>query len=126
MAVLVLRNVTRTANWLSDWANMVLVCSLVAGVAATFVVVRTGNIKERYWEKDRQETISDASQDHPLRDPEADVRRAVLFEARQVRDRLAPPPGGLLLCRELERFHELVHIRGLAGRLVVQAGNHDG
>ena len=48
-----------TANWWSDVANMVLVVSLVAGVAATFVVVRTGNVKEAFWDKAREEAKSE-------------------------------------------------------------------
>lgn len=44
-----------TAAWLSDWANLFLLGSLVFGVIATFVVVQTGNVKERHWDKDRQQ-----------------------------------------------------------------------
>jgi hypothetical protein len=44
------------AAWLSDIANIVLVSSLVFGVAATYVIVKTGRIKEEYWDKDRRES----------------------------------------------------------------------
>ena len=51
-----------TANWWSDVANMVLVASLVVGVAATFVVVKAGNVKEAFWDKAREDAIKDISE----------------------------------------------------------------
>jgi hypothetical protein len=44
------------ATWLSDFANIVLVGSLVCGVLSTYVIVRTASIKEQYWDRDRQES----------------------------------------------------------------------
>lgn len=44
-----------TANWLSDIANIVAVSCLVGGVLAAFIIFRTSSVKERHWEKDRQE-----------------------------------------------------------------------
>ncbi len=44
-----------TANWLSDIANIVFIGSLIAGLLATFVVVRTSSVKETYWDKAREE-----------------------------------------------------------------------
>ncbi len=43
------------ANWISDLANIVAVCCLALGVIAAIVIFRTSAIKERHWEKDRQE-----------------------------------------------------------------------
>jgi hypothetical protein len=43
-----------SVNWWSDAANMVLVFSLISGVLATFVLVRTSSRKEWFWEQDRQ------------------------------------------------------------------------
>lgn len=44
------------ATRLSDLANLILIMSLVAGVIATFVIVQTGNIKEAFWDKDRDQS----------------------------------------------------------------------
>jgi hypothetical protein len=41
------------AAWLYDAANIALLCSLIAGGIATFVIVRTGNVKEHHWDIDR-------------------------------------------------------------------------
>jgi hypothetical protein len=43
-----------TASRVSDVANVVLVCSLVVGVVATALIVWMGNVKEGYWDADRQ------------------------------------------------------------------------
>ena len=56
-----------TANWWSDVANMVLVASLVVGVAATFVVVKAGNVKEAFWDKAREDAIKDISSERSRR-----------------------------------------------------------
>lgn len=42
-----------TANRVSDIANLGLVASLVAGVLATFFIVKASNVKESYWEIER-------------------------------------------------------------------------
>jgi hypothetical protein len=42
------------AAWVYDAANLLLLCSLIAGVIATFVIVNTGNVKEHYWDIDRR------------------------------------------------------------------------
>jgi len=43
-----------TASLWFDVANYALVVSLVLGVIATFVIVRTVSIKESYWDVDRE------------------------------------------------------------------------
>lgn len=45
-----------TASRVSDFANAALVCSLVVGVVATWLIVWMGNVKEAYWESDRQQS----------------------------------------------------------------------
>ena len=35
-----------TAAWVSDWANIVLIVSLIVGVVSTYLVVISGNVKE--------------------------------------------------------------------------------
>lgn len=35
-----------TAAWVSDWANVVLIVSLIVGVVSTYLVVISGNVKE--------------------------------------------------------------------------------
>jgi hypothetical protein len=45
-----------TATRLSDIANLFLIGSLVAGVISTFVIVKIGNIKEGYWDHERQQS----------------------------------------------------------------------
>jgi hypothetical protein len=42
------------AAWLYDAANIALLCSLIAGLIATFVIVRTGNVKEHHWDIGRR------------------------------------------------------------------------
>jgi hypothetical protein len=52
------------AIWLYDLANFVLICSLVAGVIATFVIVKSGNVKEHHWDilrKEADERIAEAN-----------------------------------------------------------------
>jgi len=39
-----------------DIANLVLVVSLIAGVIATFVIVRTSNVKEHHWDTLREQS----------------------------------------------------------------------
>jgi hypothetical protein len=40
------------ASWLYDWANVALICALIAGAIATVLVVWMGNIKEEYLRSD--------------------------------------------------------------------------
>jgi hypothetical protein len=44
------------ATRLSDVANLVLLASLIGGVIATFVIVRTANVKEHHWEVAREQS----------------------------------------------------------------------
>lgn len=44
------------ANQIANLANVALVLSLVVGVVATITIVWMGGVKERYWDKDRQES----------------------------------------------------------------------
>jgi hypothetical protein len=41
-----------TAAWVSDWANAILVASLVIGVLATYAVVVSGNVKEAAFKRE--------------------------------------------------------------------------
>jgi hypothetical protein len=45
-----------SANHIADWANVIFVVSLVAGVISTIFIMGTTNVKEWYWEKDRTES----------------------------------------------------------------------
>jgi hypothetical protein len=53
-----------TATLVSTIANGVLLASLVVGALSTFVIVKTSDVKERYWAEDRRlsnERIADAN-----------------------------------------------------------------
>jgi hypothetical protein len=41
-----------TAEWVSDWSNWALLASLVVGVAATFFLVVSSNVKEEALKKE--------------------------------------------------------------------------
>ncbi len=45
-----------TATRISDWANLALIGSLIAGVLSTFVIVQMGNIKESHWDRERDQS----------------------------------------------------------------------
>jgi hypothetical protein len=45
-----------TASRVSEVANVALVCSLAIGVVATALIVWMGNVKESYWDTDRQQS----------------------------------------------------------------------
>jgi hypothetical protein len=75
------------AMWLSEVANVVLVGSLVCGVVATFLIVKTASIKEEYWDRDRQEsreriTALTTRADELRRDTAAANERAASAEQR--------------------------------------------
>ena len=44
------------ATLLGDLANLALLVCLVGGVIATFVIVRTTNVKEKYWDIAREQS----------------------------------------------------------------------
>jgi len=59
------------ASCLYDWANIGLICALVAGVISTILVVWMGNVKETYLRRDiadnqERAAASPASLDHLL------------------------------------------------------------
>jgi hypothetical protein len=42
-----------TVSWLSNW---ILVCALIVGVVATYGIVVSANVKERFWDEARQQS----------------------------------------------------------------------
>jgi outer membrane murein-binding lipoprotein Lpp len=76
-----------TASRWWDIANVALLASLLAGAVATFVLVRTGSIKELHWDRERdaaREHIAELVKESARLSAEAEAARAEIAAAQQV------------------------------------------
>jgi hypothetical protein len=66
-----------SATHVADWANVIFIGSLVAGVLSTIAIVGTSNVKEWYWDKDRRES-NERIAESVARQKEAELKLAEL------------------------------------------------
>jgi hypothetical protein len=104
-----------SATKISTFANWVLLTSLVAGVLATFFIVKTADVKEQHWDKARDESKEEiAKANERARSLEKETAQARL-ETENLKARVSwrtiPPDSAATLERVLASSPGVVNLR---------------